>query len=94
MANSLFHGRDVLARNRAADDAVFKDEAGTALERLDTDVRNTELTVPAALLLVAPLRLCGSTDRLAKGELDLVSLDLDAELPSQSFEDNLEVELP
>ena len=79
--------------DRAADDVVLEDESGAAFERLDTHMSHTELAVPTALLLVPPLGFRSRADRFTEWELDLVSLDLDAELSCESFEDDLEMEL-
>ncbi len=44
---ALLHGGDVLTRDVAADDLVFEDEAGAALERLDLELDDTELAAAA-----------------------------------------------
>ena len=53
----LLDRRDVLPRNRAAEDVVLELEVAAARQRLHADLAVAELPVPARLLLVAAVRL-------------------------------------
>ena len=70
LLDALFHRRDELAGDRAADDRVDEDEAFATLERLDPQVCDAELAVTAGLLLVLALGLGGLGDRLPVRDLD------------------------
>src|SRR5499427_9647699 len=61
-------GRDIVARDRAADDAVGKSETGAAGHRLDFDRNIGELAVSAALALEAGMLLAAASDRLLIGD--------------------------
>ena len=66
---------------------------GAAFEWLHADERDTELAVPAGLLLVLALGLGGAGDRLAVGDLHVLGLDLDTELAVQLLERDRHVRL-
>src|SRR6185369_15853272 len=67
-AHALFHGRDELARNRAALDLVEELEAAPARQRLDAQVDLAELAGTAALLLVPVVAFRWRRDGFAVGD--------------------------
>ena len=90
----LLHGRDELARNRAAEHLVGEVEVRAPGQRLDADPAVAELPVAAGLLLVAAVRLGARRDGLAVGDARELQVDLDAEPPLQLGDGDLDVELP
>ena len=55
--DALLDRRDVLPRDRAAEDVVLELEVAAARQRLDPDLAVAELAVAAGLLLVPAVRL-------------------------------------
>ena len=78
--DSAVHGRDVLPRNRAADDLVDELVAGAARLRREPHPAVAELATSAGLFLVAALALGLCLDRLAIGDPRLRQLGRHAEL--------------
>ena len=91
--NALFHRRNELARDRAAEDVVDELEVRAARQRLDLDLAVAELAVAAGLLLVAAVRLGRRLDRLAIRDARRLEVDVDAEAPLQFRDRHLDVEL-
>ena len=90
--DSLLDGRDILPRNRAADDLVDELEPFPLLTRLDGDPDVAVLAATAGLADVAPFLLHLARDRLAVGDLGAPDVRLDLELAQQAVDDDLEVE--
>ena len=91
--DALLHGRDELARDRAADDGVDELERRAGRLGLEAQVDVAVLAGAARLLDVLVLALGGLRDRLAVGDLGRVDLRLDAVLALEAVDDDLEVEL-
>ena len=89
----LLDGGDELARDRPADHLVDEEEALAPPERLDAQVADAELAVPAGLLLVPSLGLGRLGDRLSVGDEQLLALHVDVELARQALLDDGEVGL-
>ena len=91
LLDALLDGRDVVARDGAADDRVDELEPGAALQRADAQVGDRVLPVAAGLLLDLALGVAGADDRLAVRHRDVFGLDVHAELARQSLEGDGEV---
>src|SRR5262245_49923601 len=92
-ADAFLDRRDVLPRDRAADDLVLELEALARLVRLDLEVDVAVLTAAAGLPHIAALGFGLLADRLAIGDLRLADVRLDPELAQQAIDDDLEMEL-
>src|SRR5439155_16936884 len=95
VVNSLFDGRDELARDGAAEDFVDDLDAAAALvlavgrivgERLDAQKHFAELPGAAGLFLVAMMSLSLELNRLAVCDLPRLGVDLEAAV-LQLFQD-------
>ena len=91
--DALLHRRDVLPRDRAAEDVVLELEVAAAGQRLHADLAVAELAVAARLLLVAAVRLGRGRDGLPVRDPRRLEVDLDAEAPLQLGDRDLDVEL-
>ena len=91
--DALFDGGDELSRDRAAEDVVDELEIAAARQRLHLDLAVAELSVPAGLLLVAPVGLGRRGDRLAVGDAGRLQVHFDAEAPLQLRDGHFDVQL-
>ena len=91
--HALFHGGDVLARDRRTLQLVLEDKARARLRGLDLEPHVTVLAATARLTHEPPLRLGLLTDGFAVGDLRLADIGVDLELAQQAVDDDLEVEL-
>src|SRR5260370_41843767 len=92
--NPFFHRRNVLARNRSAEDLVDKFEIRSAGQRLNRDLAVGELSMSGGLVFVASMRIGGFGDGLAVRNLRRMKNHVDAVLLLQLRDDDLDVELP
>ena len=79
LGDPLLDGGNESLRDDAALDRVHELQAAAGLAGLELDVAVTELAATPRLLLVAPVRLGGSADRLLIGDAGRVQVDLGAE---------------
>src|SRR5690606_23138976 len=90
----LLDGRDELLWDDPADDLVLEDETRAALAGLEVDHHVAVLAVATGLADEARLDLLDALlDRLAVGDLGGAHVALDLELPLETVDDDLEVQL-
>src|SRR5690606_28851685 len=94
LLHPLLDRADVLARDHAAHDPVLEDESGTRLRRLDVD-HDVAVLAPAAGLAdeLALDVLRRAANRLAVRDLRTADVRIDLELPAQTVDQDLEVQL-
>ena len=83
--------RDVVARDRAADNLVRELEACAPCLRFDPQGHARVLTMAAGLFLVQVLGLADGCDRLAVGHAAVVDFNLDLELAEEPIGGELDV---
>ena len=93
LADARVDRRDVLARDRAADDLVDELVAGARLARLDLDLDVAVLAVAARLAHEAAVAVGRLADRLAVGHLRPADVGLDPELAHHAVDQHVEVQL-
>ena len=82
----LLYGRDVLAWDTAANDAVFELEPRAARQRRELDVNVAELSMSTRLPLVAAMRVDGSADSLTIGHPRNVGFQPNPKLAAHAFQ--------
>ena len=92
LAHALLDGRDVLVRDRAADDGVHELEPRAALARLHLEPDLAELAVPAALFLMAVIGRRRDRDGFLVRDARRLGRDADAEPAAEPVEQHVEVE--
>src|SRR3546814_12682984 len=92
-AETLFHRRDIFARNVAALDLVDEGDAATALARRDLDLDAAELARAARLLLVGVVDRHRLRERFAIRHLRRAHVRLDLELALHAIDEDVEVQL-
>src|SRR5208282_2271198 len=90
-ANAAFDRRNPVVRNGAAKDVVHKLDALIALGRLELDAADTELAVPAGLLLVFALGVGLAADGFTIGNLGRLQREIDVVALLQLGHNNLNV---
>src|SRR5690606_10242886 len=94
LLDPLLDGPDVLLRDHAADDLVLEDQPRTGLGRTDVDHHVAVLAAPTRLPDELPLDVLGAlANRLPVRDLRTANVRLDLELPLQTVDDDLEMEL-
>src|SRR5690606_15136772 len=93
-AHPMLYRRDILARHRAADDALFEIEARSPRQGTDLNMHIPVLTVPAALLLVAGMLRHHLADRLLIGHLRPAGLDIEPVFVTHAVDGDIEVNIP
>src|SRR5437899_11309011 len=89
--NSFFHSRNIVSRNRAPEDFVYKLEIGTARQRLHANPAVAELPVTAGLLLMPTLDVGFAPDGLTIRNFGRLECDIDAVTLFQAADDHLDV---
>ena len=89
--DALFHRRNVVLRNRAAEDLVDELEVAAARQRLHLDLAIAELAVAAALLLVASLHVGAPANGLAIRNLRRLQVHLGVVAVLQLGDDDFDV---
>ena len=93
VSDALLHRGQEIPRYHAADDGVDELVTRSALLRLDAQPGHRELAVTARLLLHLAFGLGRPRNRLPVRDLDVVGVDLDAELARQLLERDRHVRL-
>src|SRR5579875_1522100 len=93
VAHALLYAGDELSWYHAADDSIFKDEGfvPVAWQRLDLQPDIAELTMTAALALVASVGAGLLADRFSVGDARITHLKIDTVLALDTLNHNLDV---
>src|SRR5580692_5107501 len=92
--NALVHGGNVLARHRAADDAIDEFVALALGQRLELQPHMPVLTAPAGLANELALGLDRAAQGFAIRHLRLAYIGVDLELALHAINDDFEVQFP
>src|SRR5207253_3960287 len=93
LLNPFIDRLDEIRRNRASDDLVLEDVAGTRLAWIEMDLRVGVLAAPTALSHITTFAVGPARERLLVGHLRTADARLNVELAFETVDDDLKVQL-